>query len=812
MIITFDTHFSFYPDISMLPFVYIYIAIYFQTLMYSGFRLITLFLSLLFSADISAQPPVCQNPPAMTSFCSQACIICDIDGFKGRNNSSITGQAPPGFCTTFVHHMQWIGFIAGSQDLSIEVTVSNCTRNNGLEIGLYESLNCQTFRRISECDTDVRPGQTRLFENIVPLTVGQYYYFVMDGSGDDICDYSIRVISGSTKVNPLIDAPEMDFPVQACKNELIELATSGIPGATFYDWLINGNYQATDRTIRHQFDSAGIYDICLHAYNVCNRAPVICRKIEILDTPLSRTEQEVCFGECYNFYSGLYCESGIYKEILTSMNGCDSIIELSLTVSNQIFATASLRICNGDTLTIGDQSFTEAGEHQAIIRSQEGCSIYLSFNLLIIECNIQSSATVQHVQCNGTDSGSIEFTVDSGTGPFEYSGIKIENPSVHFQGMIESVDETVHIPDLGEGNYYITIMDGFDNIHYLYVFVDQPPPLRMEILTTDYSGFEVSCFGAGDGEITVLPTGGTAPYTTYFADTGTTGNSSTELKAGSYEILLTDANGCAYSTSVTMRSPDRLEPSYIATGPDCAGPETGRITVVNTVGGAPRYQYSLNDAYQDASGDFRDLEEGTYVLKVQDANGCTASVSVNLKAAVIPEITAQQQEYVVKLGESFDMSIETIPSDVTVVWSPADFLSCTDCKSTTAFPTENINYSVVVTSRDNCTDVQYFTIEVEKVRTFIISDAFTPNGDGTNDRLVYFAGKDVASIEDFKIFDRWGNRVCYFSHLAAGNHQIAWDGTYKGKSGEEGIYTYSVKVHFIDQITIHYTGTLLLVR
>lgn len=105
------------------------------------------------------QPPICGNNPAMTSLCAQACIICDIDGFTGRNNSSIKGQAPPDFCTSYVHHMQWIGFIAGTSTLTLEVKVSNCARNNGLEIGLYESLDCQTFRRISDCDTDIQPGK-----------------------------------------------------------------------------------------------------------------------------------------------------------------------------------------------------------------------------------------------------------------------------------------------------------------------------------------------------------------------------------------------------------------------------------------------------------------------------------------------------------------------------------------------------------------------------------------------------------------------------------------------------------------------------
>lgn len=78
----------------------------------------------LLQMDLAGQPGICTPPAAMTSFCSQACIICDINGFQGRNNSNITGQAPPGFCTSFVHHMQWIGFIAGSTNLSIEVHVT----------------------------------------------------------------------------------------------------------------------------------------------------------------------------------------------------------------------------------------------------------------------------------------------------------------------------------------------------------------------------------------------------------------------------------------------------------------------------------------------------------------------------------------------------------------------------------------------------------------------------------------------------------------------------------------------------------------
>ena len=54
-------------------------------------------------------PPICQAPYLMTSTCKEACLICDINGFTGRNTSTVSGEEPPGFCTTTNHNMQWIG-------------------------------------------------------------------------------------------------------------------------------------------------------------------------------------------------------------------------------------------------------------------------------------------------------------------------------------------------------------------------------------------------------------------------------------------------------------------------------------------------------------------------------------------------------------------------------------------------------------------------------------------------------------------------------------------------------------------------------
>ena len=165
------------------------------------------------AVPVAAQPSPCGADADMTPTCLEACVVCDINGFSGINSDPDPGEAPPGFCTTTAHHMQWIAFVAGSEDLTITVKPTNCTTGFGLEVGIYESLDCETFALVSNCDGEILPGQTGTFQNITPLVIGQYYYFVMDGNNGDICQYTIQVLEGSTLVPPLPPAAAPMLPL-----------------------------------------------------------------------------------------------------------------------------------------------------------------------------------------------------------------------------------------------------------------------------------------------------------------------------------------------------------------------------------------------------------------------------------------------------------------------------------------------------------------------------------------------------------------------------------------------------------------------
>lgn len=759
-----------------------------------------------------AQPPICGNNPAMTSFCAEACIICDIDGFTGRNNSSIQGQAPPGFCTTTVHHMQWIGFIAGTSDLNIEITVFNCNSGQGLEVGLYESFDCSTFRKVSECDTDIREGEIRAFINTVPLTIGQYYYFVMDGNGNDICNYSIKVKSGSTKVLPLDMAAEIIVPDQVCQNELFEMKTPGLSGATYYNWTIDGAYTKNGSSVEHSLDKPGTYKICLEASNVCDQAPPACKTIEVLPVPVGKENRQICFGECYTFYGNKYCETGIYEVRLPAANGCDSIVLFDLLVDDRITAYTSVNICDGDTLFIGNSQLFNAGKHDVIISNQEGCNIYLEIDLSLIICNIGVSSEVIPVRCNGMNDGSIQFSIEAGSPPFSYKGYKIENASVVFNGNIDGLGKIVNIGGLDEGNYIFTIEDGYGNSTVFQAFVPQPALLTVSSEASEYNSYQISCYGDHNGYFRLVPSGGNGPYTFSHDGLNSISDEVSDLIAGKYTSRVTDSNGCVKEIVTTILQPDPLEAVIKLNHPNCTGYNTGLIDLSATFGGVGPYMFKINEQEAQDNPIFDQLSSGTYSIEIQDRNGCITTGISALNPIAIPDILADKDELSVDLGDSIELRVWSNLSEQFISWTPNDVLSCKDCLISLAKPLFDTDFKITVTSADGCSENAVLRVRVNKPRSFTIANVFTPNGDNQNDKIRYFAGKDVSEINYLNIYDRWGNLIYKSESLQKGLSELDWAGDFQSDKLQAGAYTWICQLTYIDGVILNYKGSFTIIK
>ncbi|MCC7504693.1 MAG: gliding motility-associated C-terminal domain-containing protein [Saprospiraceae bacterium] len=764
-------------------------------------------LLLLFSTTalfLHAQPDPCGEPPAMTSTCAPACVICDIDGFTGINNSTIQGQAPPGFCTTVVHHMQWIAFIAGSTNLTLSVEVFNCQDGPGLEIGIYQGINCQNFQLVSNCNTDVQNNTTAVFTNTVPLVVGQYYYFVMDGNQGDICNYTIHVLEGSTAVDPLFSSGDIQGPFETCPGQKSYTAT-GVTGATEFNWMVDGATVAQGPNATINWSAPGTYELCVQASNACDVAPATCQTVTVTAIPPQQISASLCAGECLDVADTTLCDPGDYTFHFITAAGCDSVIQVNLNYNQTFITNLDLHICDGDTLFVAGQPFFQTGQYQQAFSTVQGCDSLINLDLTVVLCQIAGSLTADDAVCHGESSGQIHFSVANGTPPFNYLWERVGASGPSGQGSLAALNTTETIAQLPAGDYLITVSDNYGNQLILIGSVGSPPPLSNALSLSEYNGYGVSCADADDGSVTVMAGGGVAPYS-YLWSNGATQANLNQLPAGVYTLTLTDAQACSLVQTATLSAPAPLVMNAGFNNPSCEGPGTGSIMAGVVSGGTTPYEYDLSGAGFGPENRFDGLFPGAYTLTVRDASGCTLSQTGALTAPVIPVVSAGNDAEI-NLGEEvlLDGYVNIAPANI--IWSPPGGLSCTDCTDPLARPSETTTYILAAISPDGCLRSDTVTVRVDKVRNVYIPNAFSPNDDGDNDRLVVSCGVAVEQITLFRVYSRWGELVYEGYDLSPDDQHAGWDGQFHGKTVDPGVFTWVVEVAYLDGVKEAFTGT-----
>jgi gliding motility-associated-like protein len=764
----------------------------------------------LLTHTLFAQPQPCGPVADMKPFCADACIICNIDGFTGVNSDGVQGQAPPGFCTNTVHHMQWIGFIAGSTNLTLSISVFNCQLGNGLEVGIYKSLDCQTFQLVSNCDTDIPPNTTQNFTNTVPLTIGQYYYFVMDGNGNDVCSYTIKVVSGSTLVQPLANSGSIVGPETVCVNTPNDYTVSLPPGAAHFSWTLNGQAYASeaDTTVALNFLTPGLNQLCVTASNTCDTASPACRNIFVHAIPVTNISAKICVNECYEYVDTMLCNAGNYEFHYVGSEGCDSLVRVSIEVIQSVTTNLSILLCDGDSIYVGTQPFFQSGQYQKFLATQTGCDSIVNLSLQIIQCEIKGQVTSNPVICNGESSGSLNFDVENGTPPFIYLWERIGGAGPSGTGTLSMLNVTETIPGLPYGTYSILVKDNFGNDVVFLKDVTEPSALSFAFEKSDFNGMDLPCNGASNGTIMVALDGGVVPYS-YVWSNGVTEASLQNLTAGGYICTATDAQGCSVVQAIGMFEPPALVMVTQFQNPGCQGINTGEARILSALGGTLPYQYSLSGNDFGTITDFTNLSPGDYILTVKDANGCESTASATLVAPLIPNIELGQ-DLSVDLAESAQiLLIQDTPLD-SFFWQLKPGLSCYDCPQPIATPFETTTYTLTAEAPGGCTDTDSLTIRVQKVRDVYVPNVFSPNEDGENDRFTVFGGPEVLEVK-LEVFSRWGELV-FRSMGAANDEQEGWDGTFKGDLLPSGVFVWRAEILFVDGVTLPYDGDVTLIR
>ncbi len=302
-----------------------------------------------------------------------------------------------------------------------------------------------------------------------------------------------------------------------------------------------------------------------------------------------------------------------------------------------------------------------------------------------------------------------------------------------------------------------------------------------------------------DGLIEVTANGGNAPYT-FTWSTGNTETLLTDLQAGIYTLLVTDAQGCTTEKDIELEN--SLAPQIneiLISEVDCSGDNGGAEVILENASLGTKYQWT------NASGEVvsiypkaQNLLPGTYEIAVTNEHGCELVQTVIIESVSVLSVEAIEDTRL-ELGTSIQLdAIVNTFENVTYEWYPAEGLSCTDCANPTADPTSTINYTVIATNENGCTDSDEVLVHVIPRDDIFIPNAFSPNGDGVNDYFTAFGGSNIAQVKTLRVFNRWGAEVFANQDFSVNVETEGWNGTFKGKVMEPGVYVYYVEVVYIN--------------
>ncbi len=290
-------------------------------------------------------------------------------------------------------------------------------------------------------------------------------------------------------------------------------------------------------------------------------------------------------------------------------------------------------------------------------------------------------------------------------------------------------------------------------------------------------------------------------------------------QAGWYYLQgINTENGCSGRDSVfvSWASPPMEGIWYHIQAPPCAQPDWSATLVIDSVaGGTGSTYYSLDGGPYQQDNFFTLLSPGNYQLEVVDEAGCSLD-TVILISDPLPLSIAIDGAQEVLLGDSLYVQVLTsvdTESVASLQWIPPVDSSCVSpCFGLWLAPKAALELEVLLTDENGCTASARHFIKVRKDGPLYAPTAFSPNGDGYNERFTLYGGPQVSQIELLEVFARWGTLVFHASGIPPNDPTLGWDGTYRGQPLDSGVYVWRAEIRLIDGSLLKLRGEVALVR
>lgn len=426
---------------------------------------------------------------------------------------------------------------------------------------------------------------------------------------------------------------------------------------------------------------------------------------------------------------------GVYSVTIIDANNCqiDTSITLGPLPALTVTTTSQTSACTSNTgvvtaLAIGGvpgysyvwtsgtfngvNGATEANlapdTYTVTVTDANGCVVTATETVTFSNPPIISLNSVNNADCFGNSSGSVFVTVSSGTPGYTYTW---SGPA----GFVNpGTEDIINVP---QGTYTLNVVDaaGCPAGPSSFNVLEPTQPLSISGNTTN-----ILCNGANNGTVNITVSGGTVPFNFTWSQLGVPFSASEDvngLGAGTFDVLVVDANGCTISDSYSITEPTALTVSASGSTSSCnlSDGSVSSVSSGGTVAASYTFQWTdVNGVLVPVPGgtspNVVNLPQGSYLITITDDNGCTASDIATISDFNGPTVTFTQVNVLCfgDLSGQIDISANgTIP--LSYAWTGPS-ITVGNQTNEDQFGIQAGNYTVAVTDGNNCVTNQAISL------------------------------------------------------------------------------------------------------
>ncbi|MEM6317342.1 MAG: PKD domain-containing protein [Bacteroidota bacterium] len=323
-------------------------------------------------------------------------------------------------------------------------------------------------------------------------------------------------------------------------------------------------------------------------------------------------------------------------------------------------------------------------------------------------------------------------------------------------------DSTSEVTNLMPGTYTVEATDsiGCTALDSVQVFADSSFFLSL-------TGTDVACADDSTGSITVAVTGGTAPITFTWSDSTLSGDTLTNLPAGSYSVTATDSTGASVMASIVINSGSNIQLNTTDSkivDESCPDANDGQLSLV-AEGGQGTYQYILNNDTTD-NGVYIGLAAGEYAVTISDSTGCSVVETVTVGNTISGTLSANFTATVT--DTSVNLMSTTMDTTATYSWTFDNGMMSSERNPSVTYTMPG-NYEICLTVTNDCgseTSCQMVTFGITGPVTFIVNGV---NGTANDTVVVPITVQNFIDITSYQntiaIQDTAIGRIVGFSNF-----------------------------------------------